>query len=56
MCSSTNASSARPRSTCWWGTRPRRRSTLGWRRDVDFPTLVAMMVEADLALVKSQLV
>ena len=29
--------------------------TLGWHRDVDFPALVQMMVEADLALVKSQL-
>jgi GDPmannose 4,6-dehydratase len=28
---------------------------LGWRRNVDFPTLVARMVEADLALVRSQL-
>jgi GDPmannose 4,6-dehydratase len=28
---------------------------LGWHRDVDFPELVAMMVEADLALVRSQL-
>ena len=28
---------------------------LGWHRDVDFPTLVAMMVEADLALVRSQI-
>ncbi|HVX23498.1 MAG TPA: GDP-mannose 4,6-dehydratase [Acidimicrobiales bacterium] len=28
---------------------------LGWRREVDFPGLVAMMVEADLALVRSQL-
>jgi len=27
---------------------------LGWRREVDFPALVAMMVEADLALVRSQ--
>ncbi len=29
--------------------------TLGWHRQVDFPTLVQMMVEADMALVKSQL-
>ena len=29
--------------------------TLGWHREVDFPALVQMMVEADLALVKSQL-
>jgi len=30
-------------------------ATLGWQRDVDFPGLVQMMVEADLALVKNQL-
>jgi GDPmannose 4,6-dehydratase len=30
-------------------------TTLGWRRDVEFADLVQMMVEADLALVKSQL-
>ncbi len=30
--------------------------TLKWRRDVDFAALVQMMVEADMALVKSQLV
>jgi GDPmannose 4,6-dehydratase len=29
--------------------------SLGWFREVDFPDLVQMMVEADLALVKSQL-
>ena len=28
--------------------------TLGWKREVDFPQLVQMMVEADMALVKSQ--
>ncbi len=28
---------------------------LGWHREIDFPRLVEMMVEADLALVKSQL-
>jgi len=28
--------------------------TLGWHREVDFAQLVQMMVEADLALVKSQ--
>jgi GDPmannose 4,6-dehydratase len=28
---------------------------LGWQRDVEFPALVEMMVEADLALVRSQL-
>jgi GDPmannose 4,6-dehydratase len=31
------------------------RATLGWERDLDFPGLVAMMVEADIALVRSQL-
>ena len=31
------------------------RTTLGWQRDVDFPRLVEMMVEADLDLVRSQL-
>ena len=30
-------------------------ATLGWQRDVDFPGLVQMMVDADLALVKNQL-
>jgi GDPmannose 4,6-dehydratase len=30
-------------------------TTLGWTRDVEFADLVQMMVEADLALVKSQL-
>ncbi|HEV3131011.1 MAG TPA: GDP-mannose 4,6-dehydratase [Acidimicrobiales bacterium] len=29
--------------------------TLGWHRDIDFPALVQMMVEADMALVHSQL-
>jgi len=28
---------------------------LGWHRDVDFATLVTMMVESDVALVNSQL-
>ncbi|HEX3948082.1 MAG TPA: GDP-mannose 4,6-dehydratase, partial [Acidimicrobiales bacterium] len=28
--------------------------TLGWQREVEFPALVQMMVEADLELVKSQ--
>jgi GDPmannose 4,6-dehydratase len=31
------------------------RESLGWRRDVDFPRLVEMMVEADLDLVRGQL-
>jgi len=30
-------------------------TVLGWHRDVDFAGLIAMMVEADLALVRSQL-
>ena len=29
-------------------------SRLGWHREVDFPGLVAMMVDADLAFVRSQ--
>ncbi|MGO8873996.1 MAG: GDP-mannose 4,6-dehydratase [Acidimicrobiales bacterium] len=28
---------------------------LGWKREVDFPSLITMMVEADLALVRDQL-
>src|SRR5271166_5282126 len=37
------------------GDATKARETLGWERDVDFPGLVAMMVEADLALVADQL-
>ena len=37
------------------GDPSRAETTLGWHREVDFPALVQMMVEADLALVKSQL-
>jgi GDPmannose 4,6-dehydratase len=37
------------------GDPSRAHSELGWRPEVDFPGLVAMMVEADLALVRSQL-
>ena len=37
------------------GNPSRAEEILGWHRDVDFPALVQMMVEADLALVKSQL-
>ena len=37
------------------GDPTRAEKILGWHRDVDFPALVEMMVEADLALVKSQL-
>ncbi len=49
--SSTTASCARPRSTCWSGIRPRPTTVLGWQPEVDFPGLVTMMVEADMALV-----
>jgi GDPmannose 4,6-dehydratase len=35
------------------GDATRARETLGWRRDVDFPRLVEMMVDADLRLVRS---
>ncbi len=38
------------------GNPSRAEKILGWHRDVDFPALVQMMVEADVALVKSQLV
>ncbi len=37
------------------GDPSRAEKVLGWHREVDFPALVQMMVEADLALVKSQL-
>jgi len=37
------------------GDATRATEELGWKREVDFPSLVAMMVEADLALVRSQL-
>ncbi len=37
------------------GDPTRAKEVLGWKRDVDFPTLVAMMVEADLAALRSQL-
>jgi GDPmannose 4,6-dehydratase len=50
--SSTRSSCARPRSTCWWATR-QGHSVLGWQREVDFPGLVAMMVEADMDLVRN---
>ncbi len=53
--SSTSASCAPPRWTCWSGDPTKAETALGWHRDVDFPALVQMMVEADLALVKSQL-
>ena len=37
------------------GDATKARETLGWRREVDFPGLVEMMVEADLDLVRAQL-
>jgi GDPmannose 4,6-dehydratase len=37
------------------GDPTRAKEVLGWKRDVDFPTLVTMMVEADLAALRSQL-
>ena len=37
------------------GDATKAQTRLGWLRQVDFPALVAMMVEADLALVRSQL-
>ena len=37
------------------GDPTRAKEVLGWKRDVDFPTLVSMMVEADLAALRSQL-
>ncbi len=36
------------------GDATRARETLGWRREVDFPSLVEMMVAADLDLVRAQ--
>jgi GDPmannose 4,6-dehydratase len=37
------------------GDATKARTKLGWERTVDFPELVTMMVDADLALVRSQL-
>jgi GDPmannose 4,6-dehydratase len=37
------------------GDPTRAKEVLGWKREVDFPALVAMMVEADLASLRSQL-
>ena len=37
------------------GDPARAKEVLGWKREVDFPALVAMMVEADLASLRSQL-
>jgi GDPmannose 4,6-dehydratase len=37
------------------GDATKARETLGWQREVDFPRLVEMMVEADLDLVRSQM-
>ena len=42
---------APPRSTSSWATR-QGRDVLGWRPEVDFPSLVRMMVDADLARLK----
>ena len=37
------------------GDATKARDTLGWRREVEFPRLVEMMVEADLDLVRAQM-
>ena len=37
------------------GDPSRIRAELGWKREVDFPSLVEMMVEADIELVRNQL-
>ncbi|HXQ19475.1 MAG TPA: GDP-mannose 4,6-dehydratase [Acidimicrobiales bacterium] len=37
------------------GDPTRAKEVLGWKREVDFPALVAMMVEADLASLRNQL-
>ncbi len=37
------------------GDATKARERLGWEREVDFPQLVQMMVEADLALVRQQM-
>jgi len=37
------------------GDATRAKEVLGWKREVDFPALVAMMVEADLAAIRSEL-
>ena len=41
-------SSARPRSTCSWATRPRRSAQLGWEPQTSFEELIRLMVRADL--------
>ena len=52
---STRSSSAPPRSTSSSATPPRPATTLGWEPKVDFPALVRMMVDADLALLAGKL-
>jgi GDPmannose 4,6-dehydratase len=37
------------------GDSARSRDALGWKPTIDFPQLVRMMVEADLALLKGEL-
>ena len=49
----TRASCGRPRSTCSSATPPRRATVLGWKPEVGFEELVAMMVDADLAALKA---
>ncbi len=51
----TPASSARPRSTCWSATPPRRTSRSGWRPEVDFDELVKLMVDHDLKTEQTKL-
>ena len=37
------------------GTPAKAEKVLGWKRDVDFPTLVQMMVESDIDAISRQL-
>ena len=48
------ATRAPPRSTSSWATRPRPSDVLGWEPEVDFPSLVRMMVEHDLELARRE--
>ena len=41
---------ARPRSTCWSATRPRRERELGWEPKTNFEQLIRLMVRSDLEL------
>ena len=52
--SSIRSSTARPRSICCWPTPARRSSVLGWEPEVSFEELVRMMVDADLAQLRTQ--